>query len=202
MELLDEALRLAEQAERDPVRAVQNAEKLRGLLARARTERPPPPPAHAAGGGADLARTLARLEQVIEMAARPLSVLGATHIVRVDDVPALSAGQRTPALKIDWPGGEGIARAIFAGTTDGNPASLSSVSVRIAINGSDDLFTTGEAPAFVPLVAFQAANHNWFRLKDYHVSPAQKWTVYFQFEGPATPIPVTPFLLFAFVQGR
>jgi hypothetical protein len=91
---------------------------------------------------------------------------------------------------------------MFAGTLDGNPSSLSSVSVRIAINGSDDLFTTGLSPAFVPLVAFQAANHNWFRLKDYRVSPAQKWTVYFQYEGPAGPVPITPFLLFGFVQGR
>jgi hypothetical protein len=76
------------------------------------------------------------------------------------------------------------------------------VSVRIAINGSDDLFTTGEAPAFVPLIAFQPGDHNWLRLKDYAVSPAQKWTVYFQYEGPAGPTSITPFLLFGFVEGR
>jgi hypothetical protein len=132
----------------------------------------------------------------------PLAALGVTHIVRVDDVPGLTAGQTTPALKIDWPGGEGLARSLFAGTTDGDPASLSRISVRIVINGTDDLFTTGSAPAYVPLIAFQAANHNWFRLKDYPVSPAQKWTVYFQYEGTPGPIPLTPFLLFGFVQER
>ena len=61
--------------------------------------------------------------------------------------------------------------------------------------------TTGEPNREIH-IAFQAANHNWFRLKDYRVSPAQKWTVYFQHEGPAGANPITPFLLFGFVQGR
>ena len=203
MECLDEAIRLAELGERDPVRAVQHAEKLRSLLHRVRHENASSPAARAvAGGGGELARVLARMEPLLDSAAHPLAALGVTHIVRVDDVPTLTAGQTTPTLKIEWPGGEGVARSIYAGSTDGDPASLSRVSVRIAVNGSDDLFTTGEAPAYVPLIAFQAANHNWFRLKDYPVSPAQKWTVYFQHEGPAGPNPITPFLLFGFVQGR
>ena len=45
------------------------------------------------------------------------------------------------------------------------------------MNGTDDLFTDGEDPAFVPLVAFQSQNHNWFRLRDYEVTAQQRWTV-------------------------
>jgi hypothetical protein len=196
---LDMALALAEEGERDPVAAVRNTAKLRALLRRAQQGEGA---SAAPGDAAGLAHVLDRIERVLEAAARPLAALGATHIVRVEDVPTLAPGQATGALKIEWPGGDGVARSLFAGTLDGARASLSSISVRIAINGSEDLFTTGQAPAFVPLVAFQAGNLNWFRLKDYAVSPAQKWTVYFQNEGRAGGDPVTPFLLFGFVQGR
>ncbi len=199
---LEAALQLVEEGERDPVRAVRTQEKVGRLLRRAKNELGSVAPSHAAHG-AELARVLDRMEHLLAGAAHPLSALGVTHIVRVDDVPSLTAGQTTGALKIEWPGGEGIARSMFAGTLDGDLSSLSRVSVRIAINGSDDLFTTGEAPAFVPLVAFQPGNHNWLRLKDYAVSPAQKWTVYFQHEGPAgANDPITPFLLFGFVKGN
>ena len=203
MTSLDDALRLVEQGERDPVRAVRNQEKVGSLLRRAKDELSSLSSHHATHGGGELARVLARMERQLEASAHPLAALNVTHIVRVDDVPPLSAGQTTGALKIEWPGGEGIARSLYAGTLDGDPSSLSRVSVRIAINGSDDLFTTGEAPAFVPLVAFQPGNHNWLRLRDYAVSPAQKWTVYFQHEGPAgANDPITPFLLFGFVKGK
>jgi hypothetical protein len=177
------ARRLAEEGARDPVAAVKNQRRLASLLRDL-------PEAAAAGSSG-------RAPCACQGAAAPLAALGVTHIVRVENVPALSPSVITPALKVEWPGGEGVCRSLFAGTLDGDLLSLSRVSVRIAINGSDDLFTDGQAPAYVPLIAFQAANHNWFRLKDYAVSAAQRWTIYFNYEGEAGP-DITPFLLFGY----
>jgi hypothetical protein len=198
---LDLALQLVEEGERDPVRAVQNQVRLAKALKHVKRELVSQGPANDILPKL-LERLIERLERLLEATMQPLAALGVTHIVRVDDVPTLNAGQTSPTLKIDWPGGQGTARSMFAGNLDGDAASLSRVSVRIAINGSDELFTTGAAPAFVPLVVFQAATHNWFRLKDYGDSPAQKWTVVFKHEGPAGSPASTPFLLFGFVKGK
>jgi hypothetical protein len=199
LSLTDQAIALVERA-RDPIEAVKLGSQLGRILhqIRARTElaaasaasRANSPPTHAAGQeGGDW----------------PLAALGCSHIIRVPNVPALApppagATSITSALRVEWPGGEGKVRSLFAGTLDGDPASLSRVSVRIAINGADELFTDGEEEAYVPLLSFQAANHNWFRLKDYRVDSSQKWQVYFQNEGPPGSPPVTPFLLFGYAR--
>ncbi len=199
---IDSAMQLVEEAARDPLAAVSHPAKILTLLQRAKRES-----AGAAPGPSQaserLARVLERLEEVVSQSAQPLAALGCTHIVRVEDAPALTpGGKESTMLKVDWPGGAGLCRSMFAGTLDGDPASLSRVSVRIAINGSDDLFTTGSAPAFVPLLAFQAGNHNWFRLQDYAVSAAQKWAIHFKYEGPVGPPTITPYLLFGFKRER
>jgi hypothetical protein len=186
---LEMARQLVAEGERDPVAAVKNQRRLAALLRDLPAESRPEAPCGCGSAG--------------NAPASSLAALGVTHLVRVDSVPSLSVGQTSPALKVEWPGGQGVCRSLFAGTLDGDPVSLSRVSVRIAVNGSDDLFTDGEAPAFVPLIAFQAANHNWFRLRDYAVSAAQRWVVYFQYEWetPGLP-PITPFLLFGYKRGN
>lgn len=174
---LETALRLAEEGVRDPVRAVRNAEALVVAIQRARAER-------ATRSEPDLAD------------------LAVDNIIRVDDPPLLQPGQTSPTLVADWPGGEGKAISLFGGTLDGEDKSLSCVSVRIAINGSEDLFTTGRAPTYVPLRSLHPSIHNWLRLKGRRVSPAQKWTIQFQHEGPATSAPVKPYLLFGYQKGH
>ncbi len=196
---LDKALELAE-AGRDPVAAMRNQDKVVSLLRRARAEQ-----TTALGDVDRLAAVLDRLERVVSPLARPLAALGASKIVRVENVPALLPRETSQPLKIEWPGGEGFASAMYATSLDGDPASLSRVSVRITINGSEDLFTTGQAPAFVPLIAFNPGTHAWFRLKGpngeelgYPVSSLQKWAITFTYEGAAGPATITPVLLFAY----
>jgi len=205
MRAFEQALALSEEAARDPVAAVRNARTLPALLRSARSEAlgalpqaaPMPNP-----GDPRLASVLERLTELAEGAGRPLGALAVTHVVRVESIPALTpAFRESGSLKVEWPGGEGVVRSVFAGTLDGNPDTLSRVSVRIAINGSDELFTTGTAAAHVPLVAFQARDHNWFKLRDYAVSSVQRWTVSFNYEEPTGgPAQVRPFLLFGFVR--
>ena len=198
---LDSALQLVEEAERDPVAAVKHQPRIGKLLRRAKFELLSAPPTPRGGAGDDrIAKTLERLERVLELSAQPLAALGVTHIVRIEGAPTVQIGKEAGPFKIEWPGGEGVARSLYAGTLDGDPANLSRISVRIAINGSDELFTTGTAPAFVPLIAFQAGNHNWFRLKDYVVTASQRWTVHFNYEGTGGPLTITPFLLFGFAR--
>ncbi len=96
---LEAALRLVEEGERDPVRAVRNQEKIGSLLRRAKSEHTPRAPQKSAHGDV-LAHVLSRIERLLEANARPLAALAATHIVRVDDVPPLSPGDTTGALKI------------------------------------------------------------------------------------------------------
>jgi hypothetical protein len=197
---LDSAIHLVDEAERDPVAAVKNQPRIGKLLRRAKLDLASAAPLAGAPGGERIAQVCERLERVLEMCTQPLAALGVTHVVRVEDMPAIPAGKEAGPFKIEWPGGEGFARSIYAGTLDGDPANLSRLSVRIAINGSDELFTTGTAPAYVPLVAFQPQNHNWFRLKDYVVTAAQRWTVHFNYEGAGGPATLTPFLLFGFAR--
>lgn len=197
---LDSALQLVEEAERDPVAAVKHQPRIGKLLRRAKFELLSAPPSPNGAADDRIAKTLERLGRVLDLSAQPLAALGVTHIVRIEGAPSVPLGKEAGPFKIEWPGGEGVARSLYAGTLDGDPANLSRISVRIAINGSDELFTTGNAPAFVPLVAFQAGNHNWFRLKDYVVTAAQRWTVHFNYEGSGGPLAITPFLLFGFAR--
>jgi hypothetical protein len=196
---LDSAILLVDQAERDPVAAVKLQPHIGKLLRLAKHE-VASRSAHGCGGGdgGKIAQVLERLELVLALSTQPLAALGCTHIVRIEDSPAVAKGKEAGPFKVEWPGGEGIARSLYAGTLDGNPANLSRISVRIAVNGTDELFTTGTAPAYVPLIAFQPGNHNWFRLRDYVVTAAQRWTVSFNFEGTTGPATITPFLLFGF----
>jgi hypothetical protein len=185
--LVERALRLVEEGERDPIRAVKVGPQLARLLLEIRDQGEQQEPAAHVERGYDF----------------PIAALGVTHIVRVQGVTGLnSTAPTTEKLKIEWPGGRGLIRSVFAGTLDGDLASLSKVSLRMLINGSDDLFTDGESPAFVPLIAFQAANHNWFRLKDYEVTAQQRWSVQLAYEGPplAAPATITPFVLFGYAR--
>ncbi len=197
------ALQLVDEAERDPVAAVKNQARIGKLLRRAKLEVVAPQVAPAQSPSVDgerLVQILERLERVLELSAQPLAALGVTHIVRVEDTPMVPVGKEAGPFKIEWPGGDGVARSLYAGTLDGDPANLSRISVRIAVNGSDEIFTTGTAPAYVPLIAFQAGNHNWFRLKDYAVTAAQRWTLHFNYEGTGGPLTLSPFLLFGFAR--
>ena len=184
--LIDRALRMVEQGARDPLRAVKMGDELTRVLHELRDESEKEP----IGGGPR--------ERGFDF---PLAALGATHIIRVTaiDPAGIAAGATTPTLKVEWPGGSGVIRSIYAGTSDGLVASLSSISLRVTVNGTDDLFTDGEDPAFVPLVAFQSQNHNWFRLRDYEVTAQQRWTVQLRNENPAG-ANIIPFVLFGYAR--
>ena len=184
--LIDRALRMVEQGARDPLRAVKMGDELTRVLHELRDESEKEP----IGGGP--------LERGFDF---PLAALGSTHIIRVTaiDPAGIAAATTTPTLKVEWPGGRGVIRSIYAGTADGLVASLSSISLRVTVNGTDDLFTDGEDPAFVPLVAFQSQNHNWFRLRDYEVTAQQRWTVQLRNENPAGGN-IIPFVLFGYAR--
>jgi hypothetical protein len=184
--LIDRALRLVEQGARDPLRAVKMGDELGHVLHDLREEAAHAPhPEGPRERGFDF----------------PIAALGVTHIIRVTaiDPKGIAFGTTTPTIKVEWPGGRGAVRSIYAGTTDGAVASLSSVSLRITVNGTDDLFTDGEDPAFVPLVAFQSQNHNWFRLRDYEVTAQQRWTVQLRNEAPSG-ADLVPFVLFGYAR--
>jgi len=204
--LTDHALALVERA-RDPLEAVKLGPKLARVLReiKARHEL-------AATASTSVTASSRRTDGGTAIAPDasgadwPLAALGCTHIVRLAGVaplPPAAPGSLSisSAYKVEWPGGTGKVRSLFAGTTDGDPASLSRISVRISVNGTEELITDGEEEAYTPLLALQAANHNWFRLKDYEVNATQKWQVYFQNEGgpPGSP-PLTPFLLFGYAR--
>jgi hypothetical protein len=126
-----------------------------------------------------------------------IAELRADKIVRLPGARPVPAGQELGPLKVDWPGGHGLCGGLFAGTIDGNDESLSTLSVRIAINGDEDLFFDGTNPEFVPLVALHPRDHRWFRLER-AVSSQERWMVTFRHEGPAGAPPLSPFLLFAY----
>jgi hypothetical protein len=198
MSALDVAVQLAERGARDPVAAVQNQAKLAQLLKRAKNERGP-----AAGDVAAAEAVEARLATLLERAlggarsGAPMPELRADKIVRLPGVRPVPAGQELGPFKVDWPGGLGACGGLFAGTLDGDDRSLSSLSVRIAINGDEDLFTDGTNPEFVPLVALHPRDHRWFRLER-AVSSQERWMVTFRHEGPAGAPALSPFLLFAY----
>lgn len=182
--ILDHALRLVEEGERDPVAAVRNqqqvAQALRFLQDHGSNEPQAP-------------RVRADEPTFTE--------LGCTHLVRVDNVQPVLPGATSNPYKIEWPGGTGIVKSLFAGTVDGLEPSLSMCSVRISINGSEEPITTGITEAFAPIRAFSPANFNWFRLKNFEVTAAQRWNVYFrnEYTGPNA-LALTPFLIFGYEQ--
>lgn len=199
---LDLALQLTEQAVRDPVAAVQNAEKTAALLRRVRSEAANTN-GQSARGDDRLLAILERLDKLVAESRRTLSALGVTNIVRPDVLRPLS--QSSPdsgPIRVQWPAGNGLVRSIFAGTVDGDPLNLSRVSLRVMRDsGTDDLGTTGEGAAFLPLLVFHAENHNWFRLEDIPLNSLQQWSVSFKYEGAASgPPSVTPFVLFGFAR--
>jgi hypothetical protein len=193
--LIDQALTLVEEGARDPLRAVKGGGQLRRVLHELRTEADRPPEVARGVTHGDHHR---HHERGFDF---PIAALGCTHIIRVTaiDPAGIAAGAETPTLKVEWPGGRGLVRSIYAGTTDGDVASLSSVSLRVTVNGTDDLFTDGEEPAFVPLVTFQAQNHNWFRLRDYEVTAQQRWTVQLRNEATGGGS-IVPFVLFGYAR--
>ncbi len=201
---LELALQLTEQSVRDPVAAVQIAEKTVALLRRVRSDVAANTNAqHGARSDDRLVSILERLERLAAESSRTLAALGVTHIVRPDGLPELTQARRESGPhKIEWPAGTGLVRSLFAGTLDGDPLNLSRVSVRITRDtGTDDLGTTGEGAAYLPLLAFHATNHNWFRLEDLPLNSLQRWSASFKYEGAASgPPSVTPFLLFGFAR--
>ena len=207
MSALDEALQLAE-AGRDPVAAMKNHDKVVSLLRRARAESRTAP--HAASGDHRLELEHGNAHHPRVHRAETLAELGATKIVRLDQITPIAPGGSLDQLRLEWPGGDGFARSMFASTTDGARTSLARVSVRITINGADDLFTTGLAPTFVPLTVFNPGTHLWFRLagpagerEGYPVSALTKWSISFRYEGPPAPVgAITPVLLFGYVRKR
>ena len=193
--LIDRALGLVEDGARDPLRAVKSGGQLARVLHELREEAHRPPEA---AHGVTHHHHHGHHERGFDF---PIAALGCTHIIRVTalDPAGIAFGATTNTIKVEWPGGRGVVRSIYAGTTDGLVASLSSLSLRVTVNGTDDLFTDGEDPAFVPLVTFQAQNHNWFRLRDYEVTAQQRWTVQLRNENPAG-ANIIPFVLFGYAR--
>lgn len=190
-----EALHLAELSERDPLAAARNGPKLVAVL-RELAEHHPTATEHRSHAHGDSPK----------LAEADIAALGVTNIVRVKSRKPIAAPGPSGdpvilgPIRVEWPGGTGYVRSLFAGTTDGDPANLSRVSVRISINGTDEVVTNGEEEDFAPLVSMQAQNHNWLKLKDFEVTAAQRWTVHFAYEGPGGPPQVTPFLLFGYAR--
>lgn len=120
-----------------------------------------------------------------------LAQIGATHILRLPSIPAVPPGTiLQPSIKPTWPGGGGRVMGFFAGTKDGSLAGLSAMSVRIRVNGQEDLVVTGQGEAYAPLVSFNPQNHNWFRTKAYIIDPTAIWEFTFQNESSGLPAPV------------
>lgn len=71
--------------------------------------------------------------------SRYLRVPGAVQVA-----PATTGG----ALPVNWPSSGEIV-GMFIGTAEGTAAALAILSVRVLINGTEDLFTDGQNPAFV-----------------------------------------------------
>jgi hypothetical protein len=193
---LDKALQLSDQASRDPVLAVRNAEAIGALLRQAKAEGS----SIASGDDRRLVEIASQLGHLVAEGSRTLAAIGCSHIIRLGEAVQLTTAQReSPPSLVSFPGGRGIVRSVFAGTVDGDPSNLSRVSVRININGTEELFSTGQAPAWTPLIAFQPQNHNWFRLGDRPVDGTQRWSVAFRYEGwNSGPPQISPFILFGY----
>ena len=107
--LIDRALRMVEQGARDPLRAVKMRRRARARAARApRRER-----ARAASGAAPL-------ERAGSTSRSPRSAARTSFASRAIDPSGHRRGNTTtPTLKVEWPGGRGVMRSIYAGTSDG-----------------------------------------------------------------------------------
>jgi len=71
-----------------------------------------------------------------------------TRYLRVSGAVQLAAATTGNALQVPWPS-QGEIVGMFLGTAEGTAAALAVLSVRVVINGTEDLFTDGQNPAFV-----------------------------------------------------
>ena len=128
----------------------------------------------------------------------PRRNFGATQIVDVPEAysAALTAGSTTSLIRVGWPSERGIVLAAFGGTVDGAEASLSSIGVRIKIDGNTDIFCTESGEAYVRLIALAGRNREWLPLANYRVSSNTPWFV--QFKNFHASTSFTPFLHFQY----
>lgn len=158
----------------------------------------------AAADPANARQHVNRISSALKQHKADLATLGVKKIITVPGIipvaaPAPGAQSLSQSYKVEWPGGKGKVKSLFAGTVDGALTSLSKIGMRIQINGEAELITTGSSEGYAQLAAFQPGNFNWFRLKDFPVDPGQKWYVYFQnFETSGSPY--TPFLMFGWAE--
>ena len=110
--LIDRALGLVEDGARDPLRAVKSGGQLARVLHELREEAHRPPEA---ARGVTHHHHHGHNEHGFDF---PIAALGCTHIIRVTaiDPTGIAANTTTPTLKVEWPGGRGLVRSIYAGT--------------------------------------------------------------------------------------
>jgi hypothetical protein len=190
MSALQQAAQLVDLAKRDPISAVDKLEKVGQLLKRAHLE-----------GGTDRA-LLDRFDRwLARSSSGVLADVQADRLIVASNNGAVAPGTNRNGIKVEWPGGVGLCTGIFAGVVDGQDASLSAVAVRITIDGDKDLFSDGQNPAYVPLVALHARDNRWFRLER-EVNGSERWMVSFTHQGAPGAAAVQPFLVFAYQQRK
>jgi len=142
----------------------------------------------------------ARIARALRMAqdetGDALGSLGAgTHIIDVDSISSIpTGGAETGPFRWDWPSGTGDVLGFFAGTLDGDPKTLSSVKVRISIEGEREVISNGGGVGYAPLILFrgglQGDDAPWAKLRRFRVVSGTRWALYFKNFGAAA---VTPF---------
>lgn len=142
-----------------------------------------------------------RIANALRMAkddtADALGPLGqGTHIIDVDSITSIAAtGAEVGPFRWDWPGGAGDVLGFFMGTLDGDPKTLSSIKVRISIEGEREVVSNGGGVGYAALIAFRGGLSGddvpWAKLRKFTVTSGTRWALYFKNFGPN---PVTPFV--------
>lgn len=126
--------------------------------------------------------------------------LATVHIYRPDNVVALSgtAGSISSPYRIDFSSTHNQGSRVVgmaACTLNGTAAELYGTSVRVQLNGQEDLFTTGQASQYLNLGIISPTNAPWFVFaKPIPIRPGDSWFCTFKNEaGTITPTPVVAF---------
>lgn len=110
------------------------------------------------------------IEMVQDQIAR-MGRIGATGIVRFQDLsaamvvaPVAGTPSESPAPPLTFQE-SGFAIGLYGQERTGTPAKFASTELRLQINGTTDVITSGNAgPAFFPFLGLFGPNLNWFPL--------------------------------------
>ena len=139
------------------------------------------------------------LPHVVELVQRQLGQygrVGATRIIKTPDVPAIAAvGGTSQPQQVNWRD-RGVVIAMYGQELAGTAAKYASTRVKVQVGSNEDLFTDGQAPAFVSMLALFGGAQNWFPLIRW-VEPGVVWLV--TYENRHATDTATPETEFAFI---